>query len=614
MRILFDSKQLTFKAPFGTLVPEQSCTLNIHIPATVGAVGAVCVFHNQDGTPAYEFPMSLHTKQGAYDIFRTSFSLPEPGLFFYHFRIQKKDNSFRLFKQGNDTNMEAGDSWQLSCVPADFSTPDWSKGAVIYQVFPDRFYKSGECDLTGKLEPYTVHKTWDEEVAWQPTPEGLVLNNDFYGGNFKGITEKMDYIASLGTTILYLNPISKSFSSHRYDTGDYKTPDPMLGTEEEFTAMCDAAHKYGIKVVLDGVYSHTGSNSLYFDKNRTFGGKGAYNSKQSPFYSWFTFHSYPDSYNCWWNFDTLPTVKKMDPAFVEYIITGSDSVVEHWLKLGADGYRLDVVDELPNEFVKLLKERIRQIRPDALLIGEVWEDASNKEAYGIRRRYFVDGVLDSCMNYPFRTAILNFLRERDDGSALRDTVMTIAENYPPQVFLSNMNMLGTHDTPRILTALVDDFDGSREEKAKRHLSHNQRHLAIQRLLLASTLQYTLPGAPSLYYADETGMEGYKDPFNRRTYPWGKENRLLLEHHKQLGRLRKENDTLRLGDIEFFQAGDQKIGFSRSYGGKKIRVYINRSTDSWEIPAGKVLYAHNLQTLAPNWLRVGAMGLCITEDA
>ena len=613
MRILFDSKQLTFKDPFGTLVPGQSCTLNIHIPATVSATGALCVFNHQDGSPAYEFPMTYRKKQGAYDIFQVKFSLPEPGLFFYYFRIAKKNGSFRLFKMGNDTNMEAGDCWQLTCTPADFTTPDWAKGATIYQVFPDRFHKAGKCDLTGKLEPYTVHESWDEEVSWQPTPEGLVLNNDFYGGNFKGITEKMDYIASLGTTILYLNPISKSFSSHRYDTGDYKTPDPMLGTEEEFTAMCDAAHARGIKVILDGVYSHTGSNSLYFDKNRTFGSKGAYNSKQSPYYSWYTFHQWPDSYNCWWNFDTLPTVKKMDPAFVEYIITGEDSVVEHWLKLGADGYRLDVVDELPNEFLKLLKDRIRAIRPDALLIGEVWEDASNKEAYGIRRRYFVDGVLDSCMNYPFRTAILNFLRERDDGRALRDTVMTIAENYPPQVLLCNMNMLGTHDTPRILTALVDDFDGSREEKAQRRLSRSQRELAKARLVLASTLQYTLPGAPSLYYADEAGMEGYKDPFNRRTYPWGKENRLLLEHHKQLGRLRKEQEALRLGDIQFFQAGDQRLGFCRSYQGKKVRVYVNRSTDNWEIPAGKVLYAHNLHTMAPTWLSVGAMGLCITED-
>ncbi len=613
MRILFDSKELAFKDPFGTLLPGQECTLRTHIPHSVGATKTECHISSDDGAPETVAVLTLREALGAYDIFEGSFCLDKPGLYFYFFHIITPTNAFRLFKQGNDTNIEAGDLWQLSCIPADFTTPDWAKGATIYQVFPDRFCRQGECDLTGKLEPYTVHDDWYEEVHWQPTPDGRVLNNDFYGGNFKGITEKLPYIASLGVGILYLNPISKSFSSHRYDTGDYKTPDPMLGTVEDFTAMCDAAHKLGSKVILDGVYSHTGSDSLYFNKEGTFPGKGAYQSVDSPYYSWYTFHKHPDSYQCWWDFDTLPTVKKMDPAFVEYIITGQDSVVAHWLKLGCDGFRLDVVDELPNEFTALLKKRIRQIRPDALLIGEVWEDASNKIAYGVRRRYFVDGVLDSAMNYPFRTAILNFLRDRDDGSGVRDTVMTIAENYPPQVLCCNMNLLGTHDTPRILTALIDDFDGSREEKAKRRLSRNQYDLALERLLMASFLQYTLPGCPSLYYADEAGMEGYKDPFNRRTYPWGRENAELLSHYRRLGQLRKECNCLRQGSIRFFQAGDGRLGFCRELDGKQVRVYLNHSTDPWEIPAGTLLYGHNMRTVAPEWLCLQPMGFCITQE-
>ena len=507
MRILFDSKQLRFKDPFGTLIPNETCTLHIMVPNSVGTIGAECIFCPDGGGQELSFPLTFEKKDGPYDIWKGDFSIDRTGLFFYYFRIHKQEGSFRLFKQGNDTNMEAGNCWQLSIVPADFTTPDWAKGAIIYQVFPDRFYKSGKCDLTGKLKPYTVHKNWNEEVEWRPNEGGEVLNNDFYGGNFKGITAKMDYIASLGTSILYLNPISKSFSNHRYDTGDYKTPDPMLGTESDFTAMCRAAHDRGIKVILDGVYSHTGSDSLYFDKYGSFGGKeGAYCTKDSPYYSWYTFHNYPNTYNGWWGFDTLPTVNKMDPAFLDYVIRDEDSVVAHWLKLGADGFRLDVVDELPNEFVLMLKRRIREIRPDALLIGEVWEDASCKEAYGVRRRYFVDGVLDSCMNYPFRTAIINFLHGWDDGRQLKEKVMTIAENYPPQVLCCNMNPLGTHDTPRILTTLVDNFEGSREEYAKRHLSRSRMDVARDRLLMASFLQYMLPGSPSLYYADEAGME------------------------------------------------------------------------------------------------------------
>ncbi len=613
MRILFDSKQPQFKTPFGTLTPEETCTLHIHIPASVQATAVSCVISYEYGEISQIVVMPYKMKKGAYDIFQGKFTLSQPGLYFYHFHIDTRTGSFDLYKTGDDTNMEDGELWQVSCIPADFHTPDWAKGATIYQVFPDRFHSSGKLSTAGKLEPFTLHQNWYEEVHWEPTHDGIVLNNDFYGGNFKGITEKMDYIASLGTTILYLNPISKSFSSHRYDTGDYKTPDPLLGTMEDFKVMVRAAHDRGIRVILDGVYSHTGSDSLYFNKHGSFPGKGAFQSQQSPYASWYTFYQWPHSYNAWWNFDTLPTVNKMDPAFIEYIITGKDSVIAHWLATGIDGFRLDVADELPDEFLKLLYDRVKEINPDAYVLGEVWEDASNKTAYGRRRRYFVGGELDSVMNYPFRTAIINFMRGFDSGRALKDTVMSIVENYPEQVWKCNMNLLGTHDTPRILTALVDDFDGSREEKAHRRLSRHQMDVAYERLLMASFLQYTLPGSPSLYYGDEALMEGYRDPFNRRTYPWGREDWQMLSHFRRLGRLRKEQEALRLGDVQFFQAGDKHIGFTRSYNGKTLRIYANRSGDAWEIPSGRVLLGYNLQTVAPDWLTLAGRGFCITED-
>ena len=582
MRILFDSKKTEYKAPFGCVTPGESCAMTVRIPVTVQTSSAQLCVERENGEAYEEFSLRLQKTENAYDHWQVTFCLPETGLFFYYFRITGHTGTFRLFKYGDDTNMEAGDKWQLSCVPADFSTPDWAKGAVIYQIFPDRFYKSGDCNLSGKLAPYEVHEAWGEEVVWQPNEQGEVLNNDFFGGNFQGITERMDYIASLGTTILYLNPISKSFSSHRYDTGDYKTPDPMLGTAEDFRKLCQAAHAHGIRVVLDGVYSHTGSDSLYFDKNKSFGGNGAYCTKSSPYYSWYQFREYPDNYVSWWDFDTLPTVNKLDPAFIDYIITGQDSVVAHWLALGADGFRLDVADELPDAFIALLKKRIRQIRPDALLMGEVWEDASNKVAYGIRRRYFTDGELDSIMNYPYRTAILKFLRGEDDGRGFKDVVLTILENYPTQVALCNMNMLGTHDTPRILTALVDDFDGSREALAARRLSAEQLALAKQRLRLAAVLQFTLPGSPSIYYGDEAGMEGGKDPFNRRTYPWGNEDEALLEHFRMLGSLRAQHPALRLGTMEFVCAENGEICFTRSYGESRIKIYVNRNDGAFAI--------------------------------
>ena len=599
MRILFDSQQSIYKDPFGTLSQGQNCRLNIHIPVSVGALCVECILQLDGCADSIVVPMKKTAEQGAYEVFSGSFTLEQNGLYFYFFRIYKPDSSFRLFKQGSHTNMEAGDRWQLTCTPKDFTTPDWAKGAVIYQIFPDRFHKSGTPDLTEKLTPYTVHEGWNEEVEWRPTENGEVLNNDFFGGNFRGIAEKMDYIASLGATILYLNPISKSFSNHRYDTGDYKIPDPMLGDLEDFKDMCDAAHRRGIKVILDGVYSHTGARSTYFES--------ACQSQDSPYYSWYTFYDYPHKYNSWWGFDTLPTVNKSDPAFMDYIIDAADSVVAHWLKLGADGFRLDVVDELPDAFVLRLKKRIRELKPDALLLGEVWEDASNKISYNIRRRYFVDGELDSCMNYPFRTAILNFAKGIDDGHQFKETVMTIAENYPPQVLACNMNLLSSHDTPRILTALVDDFEGTWEQYAGRTLDANKREQGKKLLMLSAFLQYTLPGSPSIYYGDEAGLEGHKDPFNRRTYPWGKEDTELLAFYKGLGRIRKDNSVLRLGDVQFFCAGDGKLGFCRSFGGKIFKIYVNRSGAPWAIPHGKVVYACNLaDELMP-------MGYCIMEE-
>ncbi len=612
MRILYNSKLLRHKDPFGTLVPGQACRLCVDIPVSVQTTSVECRLQSVDGE---ELTVNLPEKQvnGLYEHWSGSFSLPKPGLYFYYFYIAKPTGGFRLFRYGNDTNMEDGTRWQVSCVPGDFVTPDWARGATIYQIFPDRFCKAGSCNVENKLRPYTVHAQWDEEVSWQPTPDGRVLNNDFYGGNFRGITEKLPYIASLGVNLLYLNPISKSFSSHRYDTGDYKQPDEMLGTMEDFSCLCEKAHSLGMKVILDGVFSHTGANSRYFNREGAFDSLGAYQSKESPFYPWYRFHSYPDRYESWWGFDTLPTVNKLSPDFMEYIITGQDSVIAHWLKAGCDGFRLDVADELPNEFLRTLKTHLRKLRPDALLLGEVWEDASNKVAYDVHRRYFVDGELDSVMNYPFRTAILNLLKGVDDGHALEETVMTVAENYPPQVLLCNMNLLGSHDSQRILTALVDDFEGSREACAQRTLSEQDYALARRRLLAASFLQYALPGSPSIYYGDEAGMQGHKDPFNRRTYPWGREDKTLLDHYRRLGQLRKESLALRLGGIAFTHAAEGRVAFTRSWGGQRLRIYLNCGADTWEIPGGRVFLGEDFARTQEG-LTLEPLGFCALEDS
>ena len=227
MRILYDSKQSHYKTPFGTLVPGQICTLNIHIPSTVQATHVLCILNHEYGATSQEVTLERVMKKGAYDIFRGEFSIPSPGLYFYYFRIFAPNNSFRLFKVGDDANMEAGDMWQLSCVPADFTTPEWARGATIYQIFPDRFHKSGDCDLTGKLKPYTVHPNWYEDVDWRPSPSGEILNNDFFGGNFRGIAEKMDYIAPIAMIPATTRPLTPCLAPWR-TSGPWSMP-PTTG-------------------------------------------------------------------------------------------------------------------------------------------------------------------------------------------------------------------------------------------------------------------------------------------------------------------------------------------------------------------------------------------------
>ena len=372
MRILFDSRQTQYKTPFGTLRTGECCVLQIRIPTEVGTSGVRLMLEDSEHAVCAELPFSFVSRgEDGYELWRLEFTRQETGLHFYWFRIDKRGGgSFRLFRQGRDTNMEAGEKWQLSVIPADFTVPDFAPGAVMYQIFPDRFARSGSCDLTYKLQPFWVHESPDELPEYRPDAHGEVRNNDFFGGNFAGIREKLPYLQELGVGVLYLNPIFMAWSNHRYDTADYRRPDPMLGTEEDFRTLCDEAHARGMRVILDGVFSHTGSNSVYFDAKHVFG-HGAVSDPNSPYRRWYRFHRYPDDYEAWWGIRTLPCVEELDETYLHYIIEDEDSVIAHWLRLGADGFRLDVVDELPDEFVRRLRRRMRQIDPQSLLLGEV---------------------------------------------------------------------------------------------------------------------------------------------------------------------------------------------------------------------------------------------------
>ena len=577
--------------------------MHIQIPRSCQTVHVEVRLLREDGKPYLNVPMAKTAATELYETWTAAFALDDPDLYFYFFQITTKNESFRLLKQGDDTNMEDGDWWQISVIAEEFAVPSALEGAVMYQIFPDRFAKSGQADLHDKLQPYWIHSNTHDIPVWQPNERGEVTNNDFFGGNFAGMCEKLDYLHDLGVEVLYLNPIFMAWSTHRYDTYDYARIDPMLGTEDDFRHFCNEAHERGMKVILDGVFSHVGDRSPYF--------QSAISDPNSPYRSWFQFQHYPDRYTSWWGITTLPCVNKMDPAFLDYLIDGPYSIAARWLMAGADGWRLDVVDELPDEFVLRLRRRIRQVKPSAILIGEVWEDASNKIAYDRRRRYFVDNELDGVMNYPLQKAILRYVRRENDGAEFGQQVMTLAENYPPHVLNACMNLLSTHDTARAINALLDPHDGSRDDLARRHFSPDQIIWGKELLRTAAFLQFTLPGAPCIYYGDEAGMTGYRDPFNRGFYPWGEEDVNLQAFYRALARLKRENPALKTGRVEFITASNGRVQFLRQSAGQTAMVFCNASREPWRVQyAGKLLFGGKLQAYTPEAVTLGENGFCV----
>ncbi len=581
MRILYDSKSELHKKPFGCLKRNEECNITIHIPESCKTKKVSLIIADEEGLNI-TLPLTLSETGGAYEYWNGTFSLFRTGLYFYHFLIETESTTFRLYKWGIDaTNMEEGDLWQLSCIPESFSVSDDFKGKVFYQIFPDRFYKDKILPAEEKITPYVIHADEAEIPVFLPDENGIIQNNDFFGGNIEGIIKKLPYLNNLGVGVIYLNPIFSAYSNHRYDTSDYKKIDPLLGTEEDFSLLCKKAHEMGIKIILDGVFSHTGCDSIYFDKSGRYE-NGAYHNPDSPYKDWYQFTDYPKCYTSWWGIDTLPCVNEMSESFIDYIIDNEDSVISHWMKLGADGFRLDVADELPDEFIKKLHEKVHKIKPDGLVLGEVWEDASNKISYSVRRRYFTNHELDSVMNYPFRDYIIAFVKGYMSPANFASNVMTICENYPKDVLDALMNSLSTHDTPRILTLLSDaPYLDKREDRAKFRLFGEMKETAIKRLKAAAFLQFCLPGCPCIYYGDEAGMEGFEDPFNRAFFPWGKENGELLEFYKKLSAIKNSHPALKFGKTEFIN-DENVLCFTRTTDEEKLFVSVG-STNS---PEGK----------------------------
>ena len=558
IQIFHDSQNSDLRQPFGAVSIGTKVKIRLWTSKKCLAyINLINFYNNQIEIQMNEIGWSDSVNNWIYEIeVDTHDSI---GLIYYYFRVNYYGQDIIY---GNNIEALGGIgqvyfnepvSYQIT-VYSKNNVPDWYKQGIIYQIFVDRFFNGQEEGkvLNPKKNTF-IYGNWDDNPMYIKDMDGNIVRWDFYGGNLLGVKKKLEYIKSLGVSVIYFNPIFDSPSCHKYDTGDYEKIDPMFGDEEIFKDLCNEAEKIGIKIILDGVFSHTGSDSKYFNKFGNYNSLGAYQSLQSPYYRWYRFNDYPDLYEAWWGFSNMPNIDELNPSYLDYIIRDDNSIVEKWIRLGASGWRLDVADELPDEFIKILKKKLKEVDKDSVLIGEVWEDASNKVSYSRKREYLFGNELDSVTNYPLRQIILDLVRNYIGNKSFIRRYLSLKENYPKEYFYSTMNMLGNHDTERVLTMLNN---------------------SVELLKEAVAIQMTLPGVPLIYYGDEAGLTGGKDPSNRKSYPWGKENDEILEFYKTITAIRVAEDALKIGEIKFLDFNNGVLGYERFIDKDRIIILVN----------------------------------------
>lgn len=581
--MIFNSQDKNFKYPLGAVKEYEKFTLKLKFKKSYYIQNPFLVICKADDWYNYlKVPLKYESSQADENIYSVEHSIFSKGLYFYYFSLLidgrecfiRRNNAFEgVF---SDTR-EGWNYFQLTVCDKEMETNGSLKDGIMYQIFPDRFFNSGKIKENVPKDR-KLRNDFENLPDYLPDANGFVTNSDYFCGDLEGIIMKLEYMESLGVSVIYLNPIFEAHSNHRYNTANYFKIDPLLGTEDNFKKLCEKAHEKGIRVILDGVFNHTGDDSIYFNKNNRYETVGASNSKESEYFDWYTFYQYPHNYHSWWGFCTLPTIKKNSFSFLNYIC-GEGGVIDHWMSLGADGFRLDVADELSDEMLDSIKMAVKRHGKDKCVIGEVWEDASNKCAFNTRRKYLTGDELDSVMNYPFQGAILNYVKY-GYANDFYLKILSICENYPKSVLNVLMNSLSTHDTIRALTECAIDRKGySKDRKWQAendYIMPSDYEYAKKRLKLATLFQYFLPGIPCIYYGDEAGLYGYKDPFNRKFYPWGREDKDLLNFYKELGAIRKNSTILGEAEFNFLEVNNDYCLFERCLKQKKLVIVINRS--------------------------------------
>lgn len=579
MSYLYNSWDETYKNPFGAIHCWQNCQFTIRLPEETPLDFSPVLVVFRTGFKERFLPMSPVGTEAGCILYSVGYCPKYSGVHYYYFAYTSNGRRHYI-KRGDSCHgqLDQGDMYQLTVTARYYETPKFLKGGIMYQIFPDRFCSSGK--EHENVPSDRVMRKWGELPYYKPDENGHVWNNDYFGGDLAGICSKLGYLQDLGVTCIYLNPIFESHENHHYNTANYRKLDPLLGTNEDFRTLCTEAKKRGISVILDGVFSHTGADSIYFNKFGRYDTLGAYQSKNSPYYSWYNFWG-DKQYESWWGIDTLPNVDENNPDYTKYIC-GDQGVLEYWLELGAAGYRLDVADELPDEFLDNLRTCVKNYDPEKVVIGEVWEDASNKESYGVKRRYLLGDQLDSVMNYPFREAIISYIKG-EAVNIFRDKIMVILDHYPKCTVDVLMNFVSTHDIERAINRFGGQpcDDKSKDWMASNELTPDEYNRGKTMLKCAMVLQFFLPGVPSIYYGDEVGLQGWKDPFNRRCFPWDNEDEDLLNYTKQLGHIRREYPVFVDGKMEFLVLEDDIVGFSRydAETGASLVILLNRGSET-----------------------------------
>lgn len=590
---IHNSQSMEYRKPFGAVECGTVVTLCICVLEEVESVSIRLWYDNSE----HVYPMIKNNSIYSIDV-----EMPEnPMLVWYSFIIKSGDKYFhygrgeRLGAEGKLYDYQP-ESFQITVYSKGFETPQWFCDGIMYQIFVDRFYNGNEDGYVFKKRKDYQILPWGSPVPYDKDwSNSEFAKNDFYGGNLKGIIKKLNYLSDLGVSVLYLNPIFDAYSNHKYDTGDYMKIDDMFGDEEIFKELCEKAAEKGISIILDGVFSHTGIDSVYFNKRGNYNSVGAFQSKKSQYFDWYNFEKHPNDYECWWGVTTLPNVNEMTNSFREFILNDKNSVVKHWIKCGARGWRLDVADELPDRFIKEFRKAVKGVDQQAVIIGEVWEDASNKVSYDVQREFLLGEELDSVMNYPYKDGIIGYIMGWHSAEYFNKIVMRIYENYPKSSFYSLMNLIDSHDIVRAKTLFGNAPDIPMEKRAEYKLPYEKEILANKRMRIASLWQMTFPGVPCIYYGDEIGMQGYRDPFNRASFSWDDIDIRLLEWYRKLARIRNSFAPLRTGDYKAIIAEEEIFCYKReikggydSLGRKQENgaafVVINRS----EINSHKVM--------------------------